>query len=423
MNVQIKERIAEIEQGKVPKGYKKVLSSIVCEDYIETTFGELFDFYGGLGIPRDQLSDNGYPYLHYGDMHRESFTKVSVEQYNELPKYDIKLSGNETFLLEDGDVVFLDASEDLEGTSRSVMVDNPENAPFISGLHTFIAKEKHDTLAKDYKQYITMTDYVKKQFMKLASGFKVYGLNRNSIKDIVFTYPQDKQEQQKIAEILMKWDEAIALQEKLIEKLELQKRALIQRLLTPKGNWISTTLDKVLKSGSKTAVADTSKYQKITIKLDLKGLEFTEVKREMADTRPFYVRKKGEIIIGKQNYFNGSIAIVSDEFDGCICSNAIMSFNVINSDVFYVFNYISQPNFLRKYENLANGTGQKELSEKDFLSFELKLPSIEHQRYISKIIGTSVSHLSLQIKKLNEMKLQQRSLMQLLLTGIVRVSE
>ena len=26
---------------------------------------------------------------------------------------------------------------------------------------------------------------------------------------------------------------------------------------------------------------------------------------------------------GKQNYFNGSIALVTEDFDGCICSNAI----------------------------------------------------------------------------------------------------
>ena len=42
------------------------------------------------------------------------------------------------------------------------------------------------------------------------------------------------------------------------------------------------------------------------------------------------LRNENEIIIGKQNYFNGSIAKVTKEFNGCICSNAIMSFTTIN---------------------------------------------------------------------------------------------
>ena len=39
-------------------------------------------------------------------------------------------------------------------------------------------------------------------------------------------------------------------------------------------------------------------------------MEKAKVRENMADKRPFYIRKKGEIVIGKQNYFNGSIAIL-----------------------------------------------------------------------------------------------------------------
>lgn len=427
MNVQIKERIAEIEQGKVPKGYKKVLSSIVCEDYIETTFGELFDFYGGLGIPRDQLSDNGYPYLHYGDMHRESFTKVSVEQYNELPKYDIKLSGNETFLLEDGDVVFLDASEDLEGTSRSVMVDNPENAPFISGLHTFIAKEKHDTLAKDYKQYITMTDYVKKQFMKLASGFKVYGLNRNSIKDIVFTYPQDKQEQQKIAEILMKWDEAIALQEKLIEKLEIQKKALMQKLLTPKEGWKTYRLGDIssMTSGGtpKSTIAEYYDGDIVWVSInDMSSCgkhlynserKLTKAGLENSSAKLFPINT----ILYAMYASIGKCCITKIE---CSTSQAILGITT-SDDVWYEFLYYYLYNLEDKIKLQGQQGTQSNLNKEIVCDFKISIPCIVEQRYISSVLSTLDQIIDLQTKKLAKFKKQQKSLMQLLLTGIVRV--
>lgn len=241
MTDEIKKRIEQINRGEVPEGYKRIVNSVVPSDWEQSSLGRLFDFYGGLGKSRGELGDKGVPYLHYGDMHRNSFTKVSYEQYLNEPKYDTVVKGQESFMLNDGDVVFLDASEDLEGTSRTVTVDNPDNKPFISGLHTIVGKSKRNYLQKEFKEYITEPFYVRKQFMRLASGFKVYGLNRETIKKIEFAYPKDINEQQEIAGILSKWDEAVSLQEKMIEKLELQKKALMQKLLKPKKGWKQLT--------------------------------------------------------------------------------------------------------------------------------------------------------------------------------------
>lgn len=100
--------------------------------------------------------------------------------------------------MKDGDIAFLDASEDLEGTSRAVLIDNPENRPFIAGLHTIIAKEKQNVLSKDYKQYISMPQYVKKQFQRLAVGFKVYGLNRETFNKVKISFPKLETEQKRL---------------------------------------------------------------------------------------------------------------------------------------------------------------------------------------------------------------------------------
>lgn len=110
--------------------------------------------------------------------------------------------------------------------------------------------------------------------------------------------------------------------------------------------------------------------------------------RETKDTRPFYRRYKGELIIGKQNFFNGSIAIISSEFDGFICSNAIMSYKFrenVNSRL--LLNYLLRHDFLKKNEYLADGTGQKELSEKKFENLKVTIPkSIEEQLKISEVL-------------------------------------
>ncbi len=152
--------------------------------------------------------------------------------------------------------------------------------------------------------------------------------------------------------------------------------------------WKKVKLKDILIEGSKEKVEDTSKYQKLTIKLNFKGMEKSKVRDNMADRRPFYIRRKGEIVIGKQNYFNGSIAILPEELDGGICSNAIMSFNTKpNYNSKYIYYMLSDINFINKRSFIANGTGQKELSEKDFLNFDVIVPPIEEQEKIVKIFN------------------------------------
>ena len=76
MNQTIKNRINQIKSGQVPEGYEKTSFGVFPVDWEKRkTLGNIFDFYGGLGIPRDKLGEKGIPYLHYGDMHRNAFTR------------------------------------------------------------------------------------------------------------------------------------------------------------------------------------------------------------------------------------------------------------------------------------------------------------------------------------------------------------
>ena len=235
MNEQIKQRVIQLNNGEIPSGYEKTEFGIFPCDWVKNeTFGNLFDFYGGLGKSREELGEEGHAYLHYGDLHRGSFNVVSHARYEHLPKYDVTLKGREAYLMEDGDVAFLDASEDLEGTSRSVLIDNPDNKPFIAGLHIILGKSKDNSLEKWYKQYITATESVRKQFQRLASGFKVYGVTRETLPKIQIAYPKSTDEQSKIAEILMKWDEAIELYNQQVEKLKQLKSIYLKKNVSPK---------------------------------------------------------------------------------------------------------------------------------------------------------------------------------------------
>lgn len=52
--------------------------------------GDMFAFSGGYSASRDQLSTEGYCYLHYGDIHKSSKTFIDVRtEYQDIPKLDI----------------------------------------------------------------------------------------------------------------------------------------------------------------------------------------------------------------------------------------------------------------------------------------------------------------------------------------------
>ena len=90
------------------------------------TLGDLFNFSGGYSASRSQLSTEGHCYLHYGDIHGATKTCVDASaDYQDIPKFNIPLKRvSPGSLLKDGDVVFVDASEDDEGTSKYVVVVN-----------------------------------------------------------------------------------------------------------------------------------------------------------------------------------------------------------------------------------------------------------------------------------------------------------
>jgi len=444
MKPEIKQRIEQINNGEIPDGYKKTEFGVFpCDWMTDKTYGDLFDFFGGLSKSREELGEEGYPYLHYGDLHRGSFNSVSYEQYNELPKCDVKLKGNDSFLMDDGDVAFLDASEDLEGTSRSVLIDNPDNKPFVAGLHIIYGKSKDESLSKWYKQYITSSESTKKQFQKLASGFKVYGLNRDTLAKIQIAYPKSTVEQEKIAEILMKWDEAIELQEKYVEKLKNYKSICSKKMFPAhKKNipewrfkgfteaWEQRKLSELVqieRGGSPRPIDDF-----ITDSPD--GLNW--VKIGDAPVQGNYITKTAEKIkpegLSKTREVHPGDLILSNSMsfgkpyimgiNGCIHDGWLLIRNAYNVfDLTFLCHLLGTPQMLNQYRSLAAGSTVNNLNKELVGNTNVTIPRIEEQRALGEYLEQLDNLITLHQRKVEIIKHQRKALQQYLLNGIVRV--
>ena len=184
-------------------GYKQTEAGIIPEDWRVEPLGNIFNFSGGLSASRAQLGDSGYCYLHYGDIHTSSRSYVDVDtQYTDLPRLNIRLSDvSKKSILLDGDIVFVDASEDDEGASKHQVIRNPKNIPFISGLHTIVAKSKSGDLTNSYKTHCFQTRSIKSQFLFYSVGTKVTGISKTNIAKILLLIPPVA-EQEAIAKAL-----------------------------------------------------------------------------------------------------------------------------------------------------------------------------------------------------------------------------
>lgn len=446
---EIKQRITQLNNGEIPSGYKKTDFGVFpCEWVTDKTFGDLFDFFGGLSKSRKELGDKGIPYLHYGDMHRGTFSIVSYEQYKKLPKYDVDLQGNESYLMSDGDIAFLDASEDLLGTSRAVMIDNPENKPFAAGLHIILAKEKTKTLNKQYKQYLTLPQYMEKQFQRLASGFKVYGLNRSTLTRIKIAFSDSQDEQSRIAEILMKWDEAVNLQEQMIEALQKQKKYYLSKMFPSKDHSIpEIRFNGFTDAWELRKFGDMADYKKGPFGSALKKeifipksddsvkvyeqqnainknwkLERYFITKSYAKKLNAFETHSGDILISCAGTI-GEMYELPDESESGIINQALMRVRVnekVVSKKLYklLFNHMIE-DFSKEY---SNGSAIKNISPfADLKPMTAMVPSVEEQFQLSGFFANLDNLITLHQRKLEKMQEHKKAMMQLLLTGLVRV--
>lgn len=373
------------------------------DEWISKKLFQLVEFSKGNILAKADLAETGnYPCILYGQL----YTK-----YNEvIRKIYSKTNRNENNIPKSkkGDILIPSSGEtpiDIS-TSSCIQIDNVLLGGDINILRPISCDGR-------FLSYL-INNNKKTEIAKVAQGHSVVHLYNDNLKQVSINIPSI-QEQKRISDTLELLDKKIELQTKKIEDLKLFKLYTENSLLNSSSSihWKKLKLNDILIEGNKEPVKNTNDFKKITIKLNLNGLEFNESKREMSDKRPFYIREENEIIIGKQNYFNGSIAIVTKEFSGCICSNAIMSFKVKKGyNLKYIYLYLSQKRYMKEREFLANGTGQKELSEKEFLKFTIKVPEDSVVNNITNIIDKINKKINFENNKLNKLIELKKGLMQ-----------
>jgi len=238
-------------------------------------------------------------------------------------------------------------------------------------------------------------------------------------------------EQKAIADLLLTWDITIEKTERLIAAKEKRFKWLLKKLITEpqeKQNgikWEKVKLSSICKIADKQKLTSLENHFLLTVKLHCLGIERNNrIKPRLTKNgRPYCQHKSGDFLIGRQNFHNGGFGIISTKLDGGITSNAISCLIVKESKLSKTFLWyqFSNPNYYKKIGHVMDGTGQKELSEKQILKLQVRLPSLKEQERIAKMLNIACKEIDLHKKQLAAFKELKHGLMQKLLTGQWRV--
>ncbi len=192
--------------------------------------GDIITFLPTANNPRADLNDEGeVQYIHYGDVHAQ--TKPVLDcNVCVLPYIDRGKIGNAAYL-EDGDLIMVDASEDLEGTGKSVEIQGISGKNVIAGLHTILCRGNSDQWAMGFKAYLQFIPAFKLALTRIATGISVYAISKKQIAEIELALPPVS-EQDAIVSILSDMDAEIAALERRRGKVEQIKQGMMQQLLT-----------------------------------------------------------------------------------------------------------------------------------------------------------------------------------------------
>ena len=270
--------------------------------------------------------------------------------------------------------------------------------------------------------------YINLNLARFSAGSGVPTLNRNDIHAQTIPLPP-LDEQEKIAEILSTWDEAINLTINLIESKKQFKKALMQNLLTAKicfpqfkDEWKETKLGEIcdISAGtSKSRFIGDGKFYIVDMgSITQDGLlNLTKTTNLSQDFLDF-----GDLVMPKDDIGGGKIigkVAVIDKDNTYVLSDHIFRIKTTENSNFLAY-LINSDLINKKIRREVSGTAQLGLSKRTIENLKIKLPNLKEQQKIAEVLTACDDEINLLNLKLENLKRQKQGLMQKLLSGKVR---
>ena len=426
MTQEIKQRIEQLRLNKTPDGYKKTAIGVIPQDWEVVRFKKLFS---RLTRRNTELNKNVLTIsAQYGLISQEEFFNKTVASEN-----------TETyFLLNKGDFAYNKSYSNgyPYGAIKSL---TKYNKGIVSPLYICFSVTEENKFPEFYNQYFEAGKFNREINAYAQEGARNHGLLNIAVEDFFnsLLIKPPLAEQQKIAAILSTQDKVIELQQKRIDELKKLKKAYLSKMFPQKGsnvpelrfkgftgNWEQRKLGDIV--GIYDGVHQTPNYQDSGVMFlsveNIATLKSSKFISEEDFKRDYKVYPQENDILMTRIGDVGTTNVVTDNgLKAYYVSLALLKYK--KTDPYFLSNAI-QSDFVQK--GLANRTLKTavpmKINKDEIGKVDVMLPvSPEEQHQIGSYFQNLDNLITLQSRKLDAEKLKKKSLMQLLLTGIVRV--
>lgn len=396
----------------IPQGYKATALGIIPQEWEVKRLGEICTYFkSGEGITSKDISENGqYPV--YGGNGLRGYTDKKYTH--------------------DGAYILIGRQGALCGNINYVT-----GKCYISE-HAIAVQTKGDLSWLRYKlDFWNLNRYSESS---AQPGLSVEKLVRYKL-----TVPP-LAEQRKIAEVLGVWDEAIEKQARLIEKLALRKRALMQRLLSAKLRlpgfsepWEKVKLGDIGHFLSSNTLSRDCLNEQIG---NIKNIHYGDILIKLptiVDASFIHIPYVNDDVIVKSDYLKNGDIIFADTAEDYTVGKAIEIINIQaipvtsglhtipfrpKSGIFvnrFLGYYVNSTDYRRQLQPLIQGIKVYSISKTALCKTTLKIPTLSEQTAIAEVLTAADREIELAKEKLERLRRQKRGLMQQLLTGKRRI--
>lgn len=424
MNQTIKTRIEQIGRGEVPEGYKKTKVGIVPCDWGESKLKDI-----STHVTKKNIDNH----IHL------TFTNSATQGVIKQTDYfDKEIANQENtsgyYIVEKNDYIY-NPRISVSAPCGPINQSHFDEIGIVSPLYTVFKMKKGYEENRYFEFYFKSTHWYK--YMHSVANYGARHDRMNITNDDLFGMPipfPSIEEQERIAEILGTQDKLIALKEKRIAEKKQQKKYLMQQLLIGTkrlpgftGEWGKVKLGACISEVNERSKGNGG-YDILSVTKDGIVFQSEHFNKQIAseDTTGYKILKKGQLAFSSMNLWLGSLDVLD------LCEEGIIS---PAYKVFAFDDALMLPEFGKYFlkthkmiwlykSNSEQGASvvRRNLDLESVLSTTIEIPIIIEQREIVSILSKADKEIELLQKDLEEEKNKKKALMQLLLTGIVRVS-
>jgi type I restriction enzyme S subunit len=343
---------------------------------------------------------------------------------NELSRYSLR--HGDVLMTEGGDFDKLGRGFVWEGQIMGCLHQN----------HVFAVRPAADKLDSFFLSYQTGSSYGKGYFVSCSKqSTNLASINSSQLKEYPVLLPS-LPEQKAIIQVVKKWDQIIALAERLIAAKQERRTWLMQQLLTgkrrlpgfgkssctgaiPEG-WQIPKTETIFRNISKKncpgeTVLSVTQDDGVVSRASLDR----KINMSHENTHTYKLVEPGNFVISLRSFQGGleysrHRGLVSPAYH-VICPKVEIC------DDFYRL-YFKSSEFIQRLAVATIGIRDgKQISFEDFAFMKIPVPPLEEQRRIAAVIETADRELDLLRTQLDALREQKKGLMQQLLTGKIRV--